>query len=69
MLKRIGYNRLLIKCRYSLNPKILYPKQFGFQTAHSSDYFVISLVENIENISISGVFIDLSRAFDTVISY
>ena len=50
---------------------ILYEKQFGFQTAHSTDHAIIQLVNEIsksfeENKFTLGVFIDLSKAFDTV---
>ena len=51
--------------------KILYFKQFGFQTGHSTDHAIIQLVEQIyenfeENKYTLGVFIDLAKAFDTV---
>ena len=62
------YNRLIdfIRKKY-----ILYPKQFGFRDQHSTDHAVLSIVDKIQN-SIenreysSGIFLDLSKAFDTV---
>ena len=51
--------------------KILYSKQFGFQTGHSTDHVIIQLVEEIyqnfeKNKYTLGVFIDLAKAFDTM---
>ena len=62
------YNRLY---KYLIKNNILYSKQFGFQNAHSLDHAVIQLVdqviESFENKKYTlGVFIDLSKAFDTV---
>ena len=53
------------------NSKILYPKQFGFQKGHSTHHALLQLVDQIyESFERSeykiGVFIDLSKAFDTV---
>ena len=49
----------------------LYEKQFGFQAAHSTDHAIVELANQIyskfnENKFTLGVFIDLSKAFDTV---
>ena len=54
-----------------LENKILYSKQFGFQTGHSTDHAIIQLVDQIyedfeENKYRLDVFIDLAKAFDTV---
>ena len=62
------YNRLYT---FLCENNILYEKQFGFQTAHSTDHAIIQLVNEIsksfeENKFTLGVFIDLSKAFDTV---
>ena len=68
ILERIMYNRLY---KYLTDNNILYKKQFGFQTGHSTEHAVIQLVDqinsNVEKDQYTlGVFIDLSKAFDTV---
>ena len=50
---------------------MLYPKQFGFQKSHSTDHALLQLVDQIyESFECNeysvGVFIDVSKAFDTV---
>ena len=75
LLERIMYNRVY----NHLNEfGILYKKQFGFQKAHSTEHAILQLqsmwkivVEQIHEAFKSGeftlaVFIDLSKAFDTV---
>ena len=62
------YNRLY---DYLIKEKILYEKQFGFQKNHSTDYPVATLADEIlkgfdSNLYTLGVFIDLSKDFDTV---
>ena len=62
------YNRLY---KYLCKEKLLYSKQFGFQKGHSTDHPIVHLVDQIyesyENDNYRlGVFIDLSKAFDTV---
>ena len=62
------YNRLF---KYLSENSILYEKKFGFQTSHSTEH-AIQLLENQlyqffdENKLTLGIFIDLSKAFDTV---
>ena len=62
------YNRLY-KCLKENN--ILYEKQFGFQSGYSTNDAIVQLVDKIfdsfekEQFTL-GVFIDLSKAFDTV---
>ena len=68
ILERIMYNRLY---KYLIENNILYSKQFGFQNGHSTDHAVVQLVDQIiesfeNNKYTLGVFIDLSKAFDTV---
>ena len=68
ILERLMYNRLY---KHLSNLKILYPKQFGFQKDHSTDHALLQLVDQIyesfeRNEYTIGVFIDLSKAFDTV---
>ena len=68
ILERIMYNRLY---NHLIKNNILYSKQFGFQKGHSTEYAIIQLIDqinnNFENNEFTiGVFIDLSKAFDTV---
>ena len=62
------YNRLQ---KYLKDQNILYDKQFGFQTDHSTEYAIAQLVDQIyeafeKNEYTLRVFIDFSKAFDTV---
>ena len=68
ILEPIMYNRLY---KYLIESNILYSKQFDFQNSHSNDHAVIQLVDQIiepfeNNKYTLGVFIDLSKPFDTV---
>ena len=68
MLERIMYNRLQ---KYLKGQNILYDKQFGFRTVHSTEDAIAQLVDQIyeafeKNEYTLDVFIDLSKAFDTV---
>ena len=68
VLERIMYNRLY---EYLQINEILYNKQFGFQPKHSTQHAVMELISEItdgfeKNMYTLGIFIDLSKAFDTV---
>ena len=68
MLERIMYNR---RYKYLTENNFLYCKQFGFQKGHSPEHAVLQLVEQInqsfeKNEFTLGVFLHLSKAFDTV---
>ena len=68
VLERIMYNSLY---KYLCEEKLLYSKQSGFQKGHSTDHTIVHLVDQIyesfENNNYTlRVFIDLSKAFDTV---
>ena len=68
ILERIMYNRLY---KYLTTEKLLYSKQFGFQTGLSTEHAIVKLVDQIyesfeKDHYTLGVFIDLSKAFDAV---
>lgn len=68
ILERIMYNRFY---SFLTANNILYDNQFGFQAGHSTDHAIVKLVNEIskafdENKYMLGIFIDLSKAFDTV---
>ena len=57
--------------KHLLNNNVLYKKQFGLQENHSTDHAIIQLVDQIsnnfeKNHLTLGVFIDFSKAFNTV---
>ena len=62
------YNHLY---KYLTDNSVVYKKQFGFQEARSAEHAIVELVDQIGNSFeskqyILGVFVDLSKAFDTV---
>ena len=66
--EQIIYNRLY---QYLTENKILYSKQFGFQTGHSTKHTIVQFIDKIfefveYNKYTLGDFIDLSNTFDTV---
>ena len=68
ILERIMSNHIY---KYLQENKILYPKQFGFQFDHSTDHGIVQFVDQIfeafeNNLYTLCVFIDLSKAFDTI---
>ena len=68
MLERITYNR---PYKYLTENNLLYYKQCGFQKGHSPEHANLQLVEQInqsfgKNEFTLVVFVDLSKAFDTV---
>ena len=68
ILERITYNRLY---SYLTENNILFNKQFGFREGHSTENAMLELVDQISNTFndknyLLGIFIDLSKAFDTV---
>ena len=51
--------------------KLIYDRQFGFRSNHSTNHAIISLTEGIKTSLdsgqlVAGVFLDLRKAFDTV---
>ena len=68
ILEKIMCNHLY---KYLTDNSILYKKQFGFQEGHSTEHAVVQLTDQIWNNFESkqytlGVFVDLSKSFDTV---
>ena len=68
ILEKIMYNRVF---KYLTENNLLFQKQFGFREGHSTSHAIVNVVSNIynsfnENKFTLGVFIDLSKAFDTV---
>ena len=68
LLECIMYNRLF---KYLSENSILYKKQFGFQTSHSTDHAILLLVNQLyqsfdESKFTFRILINLSKAFDTV---
>ena len=62
------YNHLY---KYLKQKDILYKKQFGFQQKHSTEHAILQLIDQVNNSFernqfTLGIFIDLSKAFDTV---
>ena len=68
ILERLVFNR----CKSFLNKhNILYDDQFGFHPKHSTDMAIIKLVDKIVQATnndeiTAGLFLDLSKAFDTI---
>ena len=51
--------------------KLIYSKQFGFRSKHSTNHAIISITEHIRRLLdkgqyVGGIFVDLEKAFDTV---
>ena len=68
IFEKLIYSRLY---RFFMSNKIIYTKQFGFRKHHSTgnaiNYSVNSIINEIQNNNhVIGIFIDLSKAFDTI---
>ena len=68
IFEKILYSRLI---NYIDKFQLLYKYQYGFRKNHSTDHALIELVDQIrfsidKNQMTGGIFVDLSKAFDTV---
>ena len=68
ILEKLMYKRLI---RYIENKNILFKNQFGFRSNHSTIQAILSITDKIQQAIenkkySSGIFLDLSKAFDTV---
>ena len=67
------YEKLIYTRMYSYLTKkdLIYSKQFGFRSNHSTNHAIISITEHIRDLLdnghyVCGIFVDLEKAFDTV---
>jgi hypothetical protein len=68
ILERLMYNRLI---QFLTKNNILSDKQFGFRKNHSTSLALVNLIDRLSeqlehNYITLGIFIDLSKAFDTI---
>ncbi|CAL4250842.1 unnamed protein product, partial [Meganyctiphanes norvegica] len=68
IFEKILHSRMI---KYIKDFNILYKYQFGFREGHSTEHALIEIVDNIRlsldnNNMTCGIFLDLTKAFDTV---
>ena len=68
VFERVMYNRLL---DFIGRHNIIYPKQFGFRSNHSTEMALTTFISKLaqakeNNLNTIGIFLDFSKAFDTI---
>ena len=68
IFEKLVYSRLY---DFFVSQNVIYDKQFGFRknhsTAHAVNYSINNIIKNLEKKNhVIGIFIDLSKAFDTI---
>ena len=68
ILERLVYDQLIL---FLEKQKILFDYQFGFRKGHSTEHAILETLENFktaidENKVTCGIFLDFSKAFDTI---
>lgn len=68
IMEKLVYNRLI---KFVEKHDIIYKKQFGFRSFHSTEHAILSIVDKIQdaiekNEFSCGIFLDFRKAFDTV---
>ena len=68
LLEKIVSGRLL---KFLEKEKMLFPGQFGFRSNHFTDFAILSIIDKVQQAIDQGdlscgIFLDLSKAFDTV---
>ena len=64
ILEKIAYKRLYSFLNIN---NILIPNQYGFRKNYSTDYAILKLIDEItDSLSKRNIFMDLSKAFDTI---
>ena len=68
VLEKLMYNRLI---KFIEKRNLIYDKQFGFRSHHSTEHAILSIVDKIQEAIEGGefscgIFLDFKKAFDTV---
>ena len=67
------YEKLIYSRTYTflIKNNLIYDKQFGFRSTHSTNHAIVSITERIKTLVdsghyVCGIFVDLEKAFDTM---